>query len=196
VSATPAHPPSLPSLSPILTRNLPSPLLYHALVQSNDALFGDHARRRLQGAGQGGRNVGLRAHLDGFEGADRDSGVELCAGGGGEVDSGLLALGVLATGEGYVCRLGVLASVPTLRVSMELRHEFKGHVLNIPAVFTCSHRGEPDERQGSAGVHPAHVLGWHDRAPHLEVALVRIWVDMAAAIDDAQRGDGGVCYAL
>lgn len=171
-------------------RDLAGPERVEALVETAIAFLGDDFAPAFAQVVGVGRQGGLHADFDGFEGAQEDVGDEFGGGGGAEVDD---CLG--GVGEEFL--------------AVVVFEDFVG------AVFACALEGVADEGwglggwvlvsiEGGVGVgdysYPAeedaaNALFCHDGAPCLEVGLVELRIDLTAAFDEIERSDGGVSRA-
>lgn len=106
-------------------RNLAGPERVEALVQPAEAFLGDDLGPAFAEVVGVGREGGLHADFDGFEGAEEDVGDEFCGGGGAEVDD-------------------CLGGVGEELLAVVVFEDFVG------AVFTCALKGVADEGWGLA----------------------------------------------
>lgn len=116
------------------------------------------------------RQSGLHPDLDRFEGTEENVGNELGGCGGAEVDDGL--------GRIREHLLAVLVF-----------EQFVGAVLASALEAVADESGRPAEEDA------AEALRAEDGGPGLQVGLVDLGVDLAAAFYEIERCDGGVGWA-
>ena len=138
------------------------------------SLLGSHLGDAIERALGKGRNGRLDADLDGLEGAEGDVGNELGRGAGRQVEQRLVPVG----------------GVRACQVRVELLEELVTAVLE-GALGRVAEEGRAPAREDAA-----EALGAANLAPRLEVALVQVGVDLAAALDQVKRRHGRMCKAL
>ena len=143
-------------------RDLPPPQRRNPLIQPRIPLLRYHLAPALAQTAREGRQCGLHAHFDGFEGAQRHVGEELGRGAGGEVDDGFVGVGEQP--------LAVIV--------------FEGFV---EAVFAAALEAVADEGGAGAEEDAFEAVGAGDGAPGGEVGAVDFGVDLAPAFDLGER---------
>lgn len=151
-------------------RDLPGPERIDALIEPCVALFSYDFAPPFAQRGGVGRERGLHADFDGFEGAEEDVGDELGGRGCAEVDDGFGA-----GGEEFL---------PVVVFEYFVGAVFAGPLEAVPDEGRCP--AEEDTPQAFAAV---------DGGPGLEVGFVDFGVDLPAAFDEVEGRDGGVGWA-
>lgn len=140
-----------------------------------------------------GREGGLHADFDGFEGAEEDVGDELCCCGSAEVDDCFGGVGeelfAVVVFEGLVGAVfaGALEGVADEGWGLGVSVLVSGD--DVACLLAGSCNSYPTEEDA------ADTFFCHNGAPCLEVGLVDFRVDLTAAFYEVEGGDGGVGWA-
>lgn len=170
-------------------RDLPAPKRVEALVEPADAFFSNDLAPSLTQVVGVGRQGGLHAHFDRFEGAEEEVGDELGGGGGAQVDDRLGRVGeeflAVVVFEDFVGAVLAGALEGVADECWGLERNSLGILLasETRTVFLCSYPSEEDA---------AETFSAEDGTPCLEVGFVDGGVDLTAAFDEVERCYGGV----
>jgi hypothetical protein len=154
--------------------DLTSPERIQALVKTSSAFLCDDRGDTIECAFCEWRNGGLHADLDGFKWAESNIGNEFSGGRGGQVDTGLVFVGILSTNE---------IGVPLLE---EL----------VASVFEGTLSAISEESWRPSSVDSAESFGTSNLPPCLEITSVHLRIDLATTFDKIERCDRRVSETL